>query len=87
MNVMHRYVLRRLAIGALSIAGLQSVSMFDSAHGTALELAMGPLSATQEGGGAPTTADRPVTTCRSSEGPSPKHHHHSKCRGSPQKGE
>jgi hypothetical protein len=45
MNIMGRYVLRLMGIGAVAIAIPQLASAFDSENGAAFKLAMRPTSA------------------------------------------
>jgi hypothetical protein len=81
MNVMRRHVLRLVVVSAFTIAVPQLASAFDSETSAALKLAMGPTSAPQKNPGVPpATAEHTVTSCRSSERPCPKPHHHWKHR-------
>jgi len=80
MKVMRRHVLRMVLIGAVLIAIPQLASAFDSETGATSKFAMGPTSAPQKQSGAPATPDHTITTCKTSERPCPKPHHHGKHR-------
>jgi hypothetical protein len=78
MNIMGRYVLRLMGIGAVAIAIPQLASAFDSGNGAAFKLAMGPTSAAQKNQNPSTASDNAGTKCIPSEGTCPKSHHRSK---------
>jgi hypothetical protein len=78
MNIMGRYVLRLVGIGAVVIATPHLASAFDSERGTAFRLAMGPMSAAQKNQKAQTRSESTVTKCIPSKGTCPKPRHHPK---------
>jgi hypothetical protein len=80
MNVMSRYVLQLMGIGAVTIAIPQLASAFDSVNGAAFKLAMGPTSAALKNQPPSTTYDNINTgaKCTPSEGTCLKPHHRSK---------
>jgi len=78
MNIMGRYVLRLLGIGAVAIAIPQLASAFDSENGGTFKLAMGPTSAALKNQTPSTTSHKTATKCTPSEGNCPKPHYRSK---------